>query len=91
LLLSDFRRVEIARQQFLCRVPRGARIRERHDRINPEGKGSLPPTIAIGHPPVSRAIRVDEKMQPAPVAEFLWPLTPFCVADSGVGQWHVGI
>jgi hypothetical protein len=49
---------------------RGARIRERHDRINSEGKGPLPPTIATGHTPVSRAIRVDEKMQSAPVAPF---------------------
>ena len=44
--------------------------------------------VAFG---IAGAIGIDEKMQPAPIAQLLRFLTPFCVADCGVAQGHVGI
>ena len=91
LLLPRLRRVDIACQQFLCSVARRPSLRQRHDRIDAQRKGLLPPLVAIGHAPVAGAIGIDEKVQPAAVAQLLRLLAALRIADCGVGQGHVGI
>src|SRR3984893_11706765 len=91
LLLPRRRRVDIACQQFLCSVARHSSVRQRHDRVDAQRKGLLPPLVAIGHAPVAGAVRIDEKVQPAAIAQLLRPLAALRIADCGVGQGHVGI
>jgi hypothetical protein len=67
LLLPRMTRVDIACQQFLCSVARRPSLSQRHDWIDAQRKGLLPPVVAIGHAPVAGAIGVDEEMQPAAV------------------------
>jgi hypothetical protein len=91
LLLPRLRRVDIACQHFLCSVARRSSLRQRHDWVDAQRKGLLPPLVAIGHAPVAGAVRIDEKVQPAAIAQLLRPLAALRIADCGVGQGHVGI
>jgi hypothetical protein len=59
--------------------------------MDAQREGLLPPLVAIGHAPVAGTIGIDEKVQPAAIAQLLRPFAALRIADCGAGQGRVGI